>query len=252
MEGAQLRANLNDLFIHEFLRRYFQAHQPENCERLLDLGCGTRPYAALYTDPRRITTTADIETRVTAISVISSASALPFAAESFDTVLLSEVIEHVEDEHLVISEIMRVLKPGGTLLITWPFNYAMHEQPHDYRRPTEFGMAALLRRHGLQPFEIMRRGDIVGLLSTLLGQLVNGSAAWFRRLPFAGPIFAPIVWLLSMIVYGTDVLYFVATKRTARLHPKEVGEPTRGIAHFLITWTLGYCMAARKQRTSDA
>src|SRR5512138_781709 len=48
--------------------------------------------------------------------------ALPFSAGSFDCVLLSEVIEHLDAPQISIGEAARVLKPGGRLLVTTP-NY---------------------------------------------------------------------------------------------------------------------------------
>jgi SAM-dependent methyltransferase len=47
---------------------------------------------------------------------------LPFVDGSFDLVLLSEVVEHLEAPHLSIREASRVLRPGGRLLVTTP-NY---------------------------------------------------------------------------------------------------------------------------------
>src|SRR5690242_9437722 len=46
--------------------------------------------------------------------------AMPFAADSFDLVLATDVIEHVEEDDGALREIARVLRPGGTLLLTVP------------------------------------------------------------------------------------------------------------------------------------
>src|SRR5512140_694891 len=45
---------------------------------------------------------------------------LPYAAETFDVVLLVEVIEHLENHRAALSELARVLKPGGILILTTP------------------------------------------------------------------------------------------------------------------------------------
>ncbi len=45
---------------------------------------------------------------------------LPYPAESFDVVLLVEVIEHLENHRAAIGELARVLKPGGLLVLTTP------------------------------------------------------------------------------------------------------------------------------------
>jgi SAM-dependent methyltransferase len=56
----------------------------------------------------------------TAAVVQGSALALPFAAESFDRVIASEVLEHVADDLAALAELHRVLRPGGTLAVTVP------------------------------------------------------------------------------------------------------------------------------------
>ena len=45
---------------------------------------------------------------------------LPFPAGGFDLVLATDIIEHVEDDQRALAEITRILKPGGTMLITVP------------------------------------------------------------------------------------------------------------------------------------
>jgi ubiquinone/menaquinone biosynthesis C-methylase UbiE len=50
----------------------------------------------------------------------ASCNSLPFADESFDTVINSEVIEHVPDNPAIMTEMYRILKPGGTLVIGTP------------------------------------------------------------------------------------------------------------------------------------
>jgi 2-polyprenyl-3-methyl-5-hydroxy-6-metoxy-1,4-benzoquinol methylase len=49
---------------------------------------------------------------------------LPFADESFDLIWCSEVIEHLEDPAFAMTELRRVTKPGGTLVLTTPNSYA--------------------------------------------------------------------------------------------------------------------------------
>jgi len=46
--------------------------------------------------------------------------AMPFADESFDLVLATDIVEHVDDDIRAVQEIARVLAPGGTVLITVP------------------------------------------------------------------------------------------------------------------------------------
>ena len=79
-----------------------------------------------------------------------TADQIPLADGCFDTVLCTQVLEHVPEPGLVIMECARVLRPGGVLILTAPQYWEEHEEPHDYYRFTEHGMAYLLERARLQ------------------------------------------------------------------------------------------------------
>jgi SAM-dependent methyltransferase len=62
----------------------------------------------------------EVPASATAETVVGDALALPYADETFDVVIASEILEHVPDDDAAISELMRVLKVGGTLAVTVP------------------------------------------------------------------------------------------------------------------------------------
>jgi len=76
-------------------------------------------------------------------------NAFPFPDQSFDSVVCNKVFEHVFTPDLFLSEIFRVLKPEGQLLLMVPFIWDEHEQPWDYARYTSFGLKSLLENNGL-------------------------------------------------------------------------------------------------------
>lgn len=119
---------------------------------VLDLGCGERPYRDLFGAARVIGL--DIATEGASPDVLADATALPLAAACCDLVFSSQVIEHVRDPRRMVQECARVLKPGGHLVLSGPFWWPLHEEPHDYWRFTRHGMAELLRAAGLQPLAI--------------------------------------------------------------------------------------------------
>jgi len=71
---------------------------------------------------------------------------LGFGDGRLDGVICSEVLEHVADFSAALGEIARVLKPGGTLLVTCPFLYPIHGQ-QDFWRFTPDALKRLLSRH---------------------------------------------------------------------------------------------------------
>lgn len=82
------------------------------------------------------------------VDVIGSVDEIPFKDNEFDSVFSTQVFEHLEYPEKAASEIYRVLKQGGYLLVTVPQWNELHEEPHDYWRYTCFGLKSLFERQG--------------------------------------------------------------------------------------------------------
>ena len=147
--GSQL-LNLNDFYNRYYLEDIFSKIETKDGSTILDLGSGASPYQNIYSKYFSKRMTADMEIRNKKLDVIANSEYLPFKNGSFDVVLFSEVIEHVPNHILAVSEISRILNAKGYLVITWPFIYQMHELPHDYRRITEYGMKQILENAGFE------------------------------------------------------------------------------------------------------
>lgn len=93
---------------------------------------------------------------------------LPFEEESFDHVLCTEVLEHVSDPAAFICDLNRVLRKGGTLILTVPWSARLHHLPYDYSRLTRFGLASLLESAGLIVVTIEERGNDVAVIANKL------------------------------------------------------------------------------------
>jgi SAM-dependent methyltransferase len=63
---------------------------------------------------------------------------------SYDALVLSEVLEHIKVPHAAIAEVHRILKPGGRVIITAPLLFTLHDRPADFYRFTKYGLAYLL------------------------------------------------------------------------------------------------------------
>lgn len=134
--------------------------------RLLDSGCGNQPFRDWYAPLVDEVICLDAAP-LPGVDVIGFADRLPFADASFDTLLVTEVLEHVGDAELAVAEIHRVLRPGGHALITVPFLYPTHEAPYDFRRFTHFGLGGILERHGLEVVTLDAKGGGVLLVAHL-------------------------------------------------------------------------------------
>ena len=146
--------------------RWMAAQRQHVRGRLLDSGCGNQPFRDWYAPLVDEVICLDAAP-LPGVDVIGFADRLPFADASFDTLLVTEVLEHVGDAELAVAEICRVLRPGGHALITVPYLYPTHEAPYDFRRFTHFGLGGILERHGLEVVTLDAKGGGVLLVAHL-------------------------------------------------------------------------------------
>ncbi len=139
--------------------------------RLLDVGCGTKPYRNLFNNSEYVGL--DIDSPVSRLRGIADylydGVLFPFAADEFDSILCNQVFEHVFNPDFFLSEISRVLKPGGKIILSVPFVWDEHEQPYDYARYTIFALNSLLERNG---FRLINHAKTCAD-STIIFQLIN-------------------------------------------------------------------------------
>lgn len=123
---------------------------PELRGAVLDVGCGTKPYRALVSATSYTGLDYDTPSRRAAghADVFYDGGRFPLAAQSFDGVLCTQVLEHVFNPEEFLREIARVSRPDGVLVLTVPFVWDEHEQPYDFGRYSSFGLRALLERTG--------------------------------------------------------------------------------------------------------
>ncbi len=140
--------------------------------RLLDVGCGTKPYKEIFINVD-FYVGLEIDTEVARKRNIADyfydGISFPFSDSSFESTLCNQVLEHVFNPDAFLQEIHRVLKPKGKLLLTVPFVWDEHEQPYDYARYSSFGLCAMLEKHGFSVLEHKKLGADV----TILFQLTN-------------------------------------------------------------------------------
>jgi len=115
------------------LRETIIQQVPAHAQSILDVGCGSA-WVAGHFCPKGVTVySMDISignpTRAVQkyafdnhMGIVADAYALPFQNESFDCIIAAEVMEHTPDSKQFITNLLRVLKPSGTLILTTPFN----------------------------------------------------------------------------------------------------------------------------------
>lgn len=142
---------------------------------LLDYGCGGQPYRSYLLQYLDRYVGADVAAaQGTNLDIeLSPEQPLPIEAQSIDTILSTQTLEHVRDPAHYLKECARLLKPGGYLLISVPMQWRLHEMPHDYWRFTRYGVQELMVQHGFELIEICSCGGAWALA----GQIINSHLA---------------------------------------------------------------------------
>ncbi len=156
MEGDGVDGRLAGLFtknwlIHRLMREAMIDVAGYAKGRLLDAGCGTRPYQMIFEN--QVSHDIGLEQdriRYAKADVWGNVLALPFGKGSFDTVLSNQVLEHVPEPQQALTEMARVLRSDGHLILTAPHIWELHEVPHDYFRYTPYGLRYLAEKAGLE------------------------------------------------------------------------------------------------------
>ncbi|TWT52687.1 Ubiquinone biosynthesis O-methyltransferase [Rubripirellula amarantea] len=138
-------------------------------------------------------------------------------AESFATVFMIEVLEHVPDPATAVHQLHRVLQPGGKLYLSVPYAIEIHLAPHDYWRFTPFSLKHLLA--SFEAVDIVPRGGYVTASLTPLLRLAfqpNLVDKCIGRILLCLAVMAyPALWLLDRIVSSdayASGFHVVATK----------------------------------------
>ena len=135
---------------------------------ILDCGAGDRP--AYFDNVVNLEIAAYPSTDVAA-----DAENLPFRDACFDGIVTLAVLEHVPRPWLVARELMRVLKPGGTLIADVPFLQPVHAYPNHYYNMTSEGLQSLFREWGeIVSAEVPHYGRPIYTLSWFLQRYADG------------------------------------------------------------------------------
>lgn len=138
--------------------------------RMLDVGCGSKPYKNLFKSFDYVGM--ELQGASKRADFYYDGHIFPFKNGSFDSVLTSQVFEHVFNPNEFLSEIFRVLKDEGTLLMTVPFVWDEHEQPQDFARYSSFGLRHLFKLHGFEIVESRKTMDDVRVIFQMINAFI--------------------------------------------------------------------------------
>jgi SAM-dependent methyltransferase len=171
---------------------------PPGGGRVLDYGCADLPYRHLFASGADYVP-ADIAGNPHAVVELNDDGTIPEPGGSFDAVLSTQVLEHVDDPGVYLAEAFRVLRPGGRLLLTTHGAFVYHPDPDDYWRWTSAGLQRAVRGAG---FTVVRFEGIIGLIPTGI-QMIQDALWW--KLPRL--VRTPFLVVMQVLVRLTDRLH---------------------------------------------
>jgi len=222
LKYQSFRPNLFSIFINPFylIRRELYTHirsfSPHLQGKLLDFGCGRKPYETLFAVKEYI----GLDMQQTGhdhnnskIDVFYDGKHIPFPDECFDSLFCSEVFEHVFNIDEVLPEINRVLKKGAQVLITVPFCWNEHEVPFDNVRYSSFGIKYQLEKNGFRILKQEKSGNFVQVCFQLWSLYFFELFRKFNRIGYVVSLFfiLPINvvgFILSSILPKNHTLFF--------------------------------------------
>ena len=175
---------------------------------ILDVGAGLSPFEKYIINGKFITLEYTIKDKPI---VVGSAMNLPFKIETFDSIICTEVLEHLEEPGDCVKEIKRVLKKGGHLYLTAPMIWCLHYEPRDFYRFTNHGLVYLLSKENFKIVEVKPIGGIFSFIGMRLCEkffnIVNKSIFFLPknwRFIFVIPITFPVSFIIYNIVSILD------------------------------------------------
>jgi SAM-dependent methyltransferase len=171
---------------------------------LLDIGCGSKPYKKVFapfvTEHLGLEYSPESVYRGCEANFFGDAMKLPLADNSIDTILCTEVLEHIPNPEKTIAEFARILRPNGVIITTAPFFFPIHDA-WDFFRYTHDGLANLMKQNGLA-IELIKPLSGTGVTLALLFNLYwfEIGFMWTKWLYPFGVILRPILLLFCFIV----------------------------------------------------
>lgn len=137
----------HNFYLHlQDLRRALGQVAPLMIGKLLDYGCGSSPYRSLF--PRVIYRRADYTPSEGIDYTVREDQTIDERDGTFDCILSTQVLEHVRLPEIYLAECLRLLKPGGLLILSTHGTVEEHGCPYDFRRWTADGLRVDVERAG--------------------------------------------------------------------------------------------------------
>ncbi len=177
--------NIGDKFLEKY-SKYLKGH-------LVDLGCGMAPYKEYFLQFADTYTGVDWTKTIhnSKVDVVSDLNVeIKLDDEIADSIISIAVMEHLYEPQIFLNESYRILKKGGYMVLQVPWQWRIHEAPHDYFRYTPYGLKYMFEKARYEDINIEAKS---GFFTTWIVKMNYFSARFIR-----GP--KPLRWLIKAIL----------------------------------------------------
>ncbi|MBW8015821.1 MAG: class I SAM-dependent methyltransferase [Planctomycetes bacterium] len=144
--------------------------------KLVDIGCGTKPYENIFRPYVDSYFGVDYKSSAesnygdqTNADLYVDCTETGIDKESYDTLLSTQVMEHIYDTDKYVKECHRLLKKGGKGIFTIPMSWRCHAEPYDYHRFTKYSLEKIFTSNG---FDVIELTEIEGAFASSIQHLV--------------------------------------------------------------------------------
>lgn len=176
--------------IHNAAQKYLKG-------KLLDIGCGSKYKHLLIGDFVTEYIGLDHEHsphNLEKVDIMGTAYDIPEKSDSFDSILCTAVLEHLEEPEQALCEAYRVLKSGGYAVYTIPLFWHLHEEPRDFYRFTKHGIRYLFEKTGFELVEIKASSGFWVTFGSEFNYYINR----FKRGPLK--LIIPLIIILNNLI----------------------------------------------------
>ena len=139
------------------------------------------------------------------IDIVARAEKIPLPDADVDSIVCTQVFEHVDHPFESAAELFRILKPGGYVLLTAPQMNELHEEPNDFFRYTNFGLQSLFEGAGFEVVVYEQRGGFYTTRAQMLIRYLIDRLKLYER-AILGKILGKLIWVYGKFMMKLDDL----------------------------------------------
>lgn len=170
-------------------------------DSVLDIGAGRLAWRSALKAKAGAYTSADMTREHPELDMVADLTKeLPWPSGTYATLFCCSVLEHLLDFDRALSEMRRVLRSDGHLILSVPFLYYRHGDPYDFYRFTKFAIAHLAEKHDFEQIALVATGGLAEMVLNPISMAMN-VIAHYLRLPF---LISPTTRILTALARAAD------------------------------------------------